>query len=237
TDTVTSYANARESNGNLTPDGNVQGAATLLDDPVTLAVNTAEDLLFVANFGLSDEILVYTSASTSSLNGNLAPTRIITSTDIEDPIGINFGANDDLYVVNSFLNNIVVIAGASEVNGDVAATRIIDSGAFGLLFDVFIDSSDTMYVVDAGGFIYTFNNASTLNGNVDPDFTLTVPPANFLTAIVVDSNGTGYIADRFENAIYSYDDIATLNGALNPDRIIQGDQTQLNGSIRLFLDE
>ncbi|MCZ6652464.1 MAG: hypothetical protein O7D91_05485, partial [Planctomycetota bacterium] len=158
---VTSYANARESNGNLTPDGNVQGAATLLDDPVTLAVNTAEDLLFVANFGLSDEILVYTSASTSSLNGNLAPTRIITSTDIQDPIGINFGANDDLYVANASFNNVVVIAGASEVNGIVTATRIIDSGAFDRIFDVFIDSNDTMYVVDFGGFIYTFNNAST----------------------------------------------------------------------------
>ena len=237
TDTVTSYANARESNGNLTPDGNVQGAATLLDDPATLAVNTTEDLLFVANFGASDEILVYSGASTSSLNGNLAPTRIITSTDIQNPVGINFGANDDLYVVNSVLNNVVVIAGASEVNGNVAATRIIDSASFGTLFDVFIDDNDTMYVVDIAGFIYTFNNASTLNGMVDPDFTLTVPPAVLLSAIAVDSNGTGYIVDNGADAVYSYDNIATLNGALNPDRTIQGDQTQMDGPIRVFLDE
>ena len=237
TDTVTSYANARESNGNLTPDGNVQGAATLLDDPTTLAVNTAEDLLFVANFGASDEILVYSGASTSSLTGNLAPTRIITSTDIQNPVGINFGANDDLYVVNSVLNNVVVIAGASNVNGNVAATRIIDSASFGTLFDVFIDDNDTMYVVDIAGFIYTFNNASTLNGMVDPDFTLTVPPAVLLSAIAVDSNGTGYIVDNGADAVYSYDNIATLNGALNPDRTIQGAQTQMDGPIRVFLDE
>ncbi len=237
TDTVTSYANARESNGNLTPDGNVQGAATLLDDPTTLAVNMAEDLLFVANFGVNDEILVYTGASTSSLNGNLAPTRVITSTDIQNPVGINFGANDDLYVVNSVLNNVVVIANASTTNGNVAATRIIDSASFVTPFDVFIDSNDTMYVVDFTGFIYTFNGASTLNGTVAPDFTLEVPPAVQLTAIAVDSNGTGYIVDFASDAVYSYDNIATLNGALNPDRTIQGAQTQLDGPIRVFLDE
>ena len=237
TDTVTSYANARESNGNLTPDGNVQGAATLLDDPTTLAVNMAEDLLFVANFGVNDEILVYTGASTSSLNGNLAPTRVITSTDIQNPVGINFGADDDLYVVNSVLNNVVVIANASTTNGNVAATRIIDSASFVTPFDVFIDSNDTMYVVDFTGFIYTFNGASTLNGTVAPDFTLEVPPAVQLTAIAVDSNGTGYIVDFAADAVYSYDNLATLNGALNPDRTIQGAQTQLDGPIRVFLDE
>lgn len=237
TNTVTSYANAAESNGNLPPDGNVEGVATLLDRPVTLAVNAAEDLLFVANGGAADEILVYSGASMSSLNGNLAPTRTITSTDIQDPVGINFGANDDLYVVNGSSDNIVVIAGASEVNGNVAATRIIGSGAFGDLFDVFIDGNDTMYVVDIDGFIYTFNDASTLNGSVDPDFVLTVPPAVTLTAIAVDSDGNAYIVDSGADAVYSYDNIATLNGALNPDRTIQGDQTQMDGPIRVFLDE
>ncbi len=236
TNTVSSYANARESNGNLPPGGNVQGAATLLDRPVTLAVNTAEDLLFVANGGASDKILVYSGASTSSLNGNLAPTRTITSADIRAPVGISFGAKDDLYVA-TFFNNVVVIAGASDVNGIVAATRTIDSGSFDAIFDVFIDSNDTMYVVDFGGFIYTFNNASTLNGTVEPDFILTVPPAAALTAIAVDSNGTGYVVDNGADAVYSYDNIATLNGTLNPDRTIQGDQTQLDGPIRVFLDE
>jgi len=235
---ITSYKNANATNGNLTPDGNVQGAATTLVGPTTLTINTGADLLFVADIA-TDQILVFAGASTTVFNGNLAPTRTIASAALNNPFGINFGANDVLYVANNGGKNVLVFDNASNKNGTVAPDRIINSASFAaaILFDVFIDRNDTMFVVDAIGFIYIFNNASTLNGTVAPDFTLKVTPAAFITAIAVDSNDTGYIVDRTANAVYSYDNISTLNGTLNPDRTIQGASTQLSGPIRVFLEE
>jgi hypothetical protein len=175
----------------------------------------------------------------AGFNGNLAPTRIIASASLNNPFGINFGTNDELYVANNAGGNVLVFSSASLINGTVAPDRIINSASFtgAILFDVFVDGNDNLFVVDATGFIYTFNNASALNGTVAPDFTLTVNPAAFITAIAVDANDIGYIVDRSANAVYSYDDISTLNGALNPDRTIAGASTQLDAPIRVFLVE
>ena len=241
TPSVTGYDNASDLsgvNGNVAPSRNVQGAATLLTQPISLAVNTSNDLAFVADL-VTDDIYVYANASTAAFNGNLAPTRTIQSADINNPLGINFGANDELYVANDGNNNVLVFANASNLNGNVQPSRIIQSNSFTVnqLFDVFIDGNDTMFVVDSGGFIYTFNNASILNGTVAPDFTLQVPPANQITAIAVDTAGNGYIVDVGNDAMYGYNNIATLNGAVNPNRTLQGANTQLNQPIRVFLLE
>lgn len=237
---VTTYADADDLtgiNGNVTPTGNVQGAATLLTQPTTLSILPASDLLFVADIG-NDVILVFDQVSTGMFNGNRAPIRTIASADIDNPFGINFGAADTLYVANNGAPRVVVFESASTLNGAVAATRIITSGSFGSLFDVFVDDGDRMFVVDQGnGQVHVFDNASTLNGNVAPDVTLTVTGAAALTAIAVDSGGVGYIVDNVANAVYSYDNMANRNGAVAPDRILQGTNTQLVGPIRVFLLE
>ena len=237
---ITTYANAAATNGNLAPNANVQGAATLLSQPTSLAVNAANDLVFVADIGTPNRILVYSDASVATFNGNLAPTRTIQSTDLSDPFGINLDANGELYVADNVGNKIAVFANASNLNGTVAATRVITSAAFAGLFDVFVDKNDRMYVVNSaagGNKINIFNNASTLNALKTPDITLTVQGAVDLTAIAVDATNTGYVVDRAANAVFAYDNIATRNGTLPPDRTISGSVTQLNGPIRVFLQE
>ncbi len=236
--TVTTYNDADQTNGNLSPDGNVQGAATQLNPngPITLAINADEDLLFVADTVL-DNILVFGETSSPTFNGNQAPIRTITSADLNNPAGMNFGADDDLYVANNGSTNVAVFANASTLNGNVNATRIITSAAFTNITDVFIDGNDTMYVVDGVGFIFTFFDASTLNGVSEPDLTLQLPGVVFLTAIAVDAEGTAYIVDHGDNAVHSYDEIDSLNGTIAPDRTIQGLNTQLSGPIRVFLAE
>ncbi len=235
---ITAYDDAEQANGNQAPDGTVIGAATELGDPESLAVNTAEDAVFVAQ-SAPENILVFSGIATGAFNSNLAPLRTIVSADLDFPVAINFGANDDLYVANAGDSaNVVVFANASSLNGAVGATRVITSMEFTVLFDVFIDGNDTMFVVDIeDNQIYIFENAATLNGLVIPDFTLTVPQAAQLSAIVVDSNDTGYIADFGANAVYSYDNISTRNGTINPNRTISGDQTQLDDPYRMFLSE
>ena len=64
-----------------------------------------------------------------------------------------------------------------------------------------------------------------------------VPPAVQITAVAVDTAGNGYIVDVNNDAMYGYNNIATLNGAVNPNRTLQGANTQLNAPIRVFLLE
>lgn len=239
---ITTYLNAHDLagvNGNVAPARNVQGGATTLATPASLAVRTASDLLFVSDLA-PGRILVFSSVSTSGFNGNMAPIRTFTSTDVVQPIGINFGAADTLYVANAgATRSVAVFDNASTLNGAVAATRVITSASFTGLFDVFVDvANDRMFVVDNGGAkIHVFNNASTRNGNVMPDSTLTVTGGVNLTAIAVDAKGIGYIVDRGAKAVYSYDNIATRNGTIAPDRTLKGSSTQLNDPLRLFLLE
>ncbi|MFQ5490890.1 MAG: PKD domain-containing protein [Phycisphaerae bacterium] len=232
---ITTYMDAPTTNGNLEPDGNVVGAATLLDFPASLAI-TPSDQLIVADF-VANELHTFENTTQATFNGNLAPVRTVTSADFSAPSGINFGDDGDLYVANSGATNVLVFADAANLNGDFTATRIIESAAFTGVFDVFVDGDDNLFVVDPSGFIFTFNDASSLNGMQAPDFTLDVPGAGSLTAVAVDSDGTGYIVDRTNDAIYVYDNLANRNGAINPDRTIQGAQTQLDGPIRLYLAE
>ncbi|HOA72532.1 MAG TPA: PKD domain-containing protein [Phycisphaerae bacterium] len=240
-DSITSYPGADDLtgvNGNVAPDRNVQGAATQLVVPATLAIRPESELLFVGDL-TANSIFVFGGVSTNAFNGNLAPLRTITSPDLQGPIGINFGANDTLYVANSAgVPRVSVFANASTLNGNVAATRVITSTVFNGLFDVFVDANDRMYVVDViDDQVHVFNNASTLNGNVAPSVTLTIPGAGQLTAIAVDRQGVGYVVDNTLNAVYSYDNIASRNGTVTPDRVLQGANTQLTNPIRVFLLE
>jgi sugar lactone lactonase YvrE len=241
---ITSYPGAATANGNVVPARNVSGANTGLASPVTLAINPDNDLLFVANNAGTFNINVYAGASTAAFLGNLPPTRTIRSTALNHPFGINFGANDELYVANNGDSKILVFANASNLNGaGLTPSRTLTNPAFAGLFDCFVDPEDRLYVVNGaagGNKILVIDNASTKNGAVTIDSTLTVTGAVSLTAIAVDKNQTGYIVDNAAaggGAVYAYDTINTRNGAFAPDRRISGVTTQLSGPLRVFLVE
>lgn len=232
---VTLYVGASTANGNLSPDANVEGLATGMVAPISMTINTTEDLLFVGE-SVGPEILVYSGTTAATFNGNLAPIRRIKSTGaLSVPGGINFGDSDDLYVAN--VTNVLVFANASSLNGDVAPTRIISSPVFaGGAWDVFIDDDDTMYICENTR-VHMFANASTLNGTRQPDATLEVAGATFISSIVVDSDNTAYLADFGIDGIHSFDAISTLNGTFAPNRLIKGANTQLHAPWRLQLTE
>ena len=58
-----------------------------------------------------------------------------------------------------------------------------------------------------------------------------------LTAIAVDSEGTGYVVELTAEVIYSYDDMGNIKGTFTPDRTIQSPQTLMDSQIRVFLEE
>jgi hypothetical protein len=237
---ITVYPGASTANGNVVAARNVQGTNTGLISPVTIAVSTVNDLAFVANNAAPFDINVYAGASTTAFLGNLPPTRTIKSSALNHPFGINFGANDDLYVANNGDNQILVFANASSRNGSITPDRTITNSTFAGLFDVYVDAGDRLYVLnglDGGNKVLVINGASTRNGAVAIDSILTVTGAVSLTALAVDKNQTGYIVDNKTNSVLSYDTINTRNGTIAPDRSISGVATQLSGPIRCFLVE
>ena len=234
--TITTYNNASTADDNLAPSGKLEGAATLLDSPISLAIIPAQDQLFVCD-DFNSRILAY-DISAGTLTGNQAPTRTITSgAAMNSPRGISFGAADDLYVANQGGSNVLVFANASLLDGVVVPARVITSAAFGDLYGVFVDGSDNLYVVNTGGTVNIFANAASLMGLEIPDGTLTVAGASALSAIVVGSDGVGYIADPIGNSVYSYDNIGTLNGSLAPTRTIHGVDTKMSEPSGLYLVE
>lgn len=237
TQSIVSYDSAATVNGNQSPERNVSGAATQLDSAVTMALDVARDLLYVAN--TTGNILQFENASQPAFNGNIAPPRVISSPDVDNPRGVNLGPNGDLYVLNAGTFNVAAFSQPQTRNGVVPANRIIQSADFAAadLFDAYVDADDNLYVVNSVGFIYIFRNASNLNGTVDPDLTIFLPPATSITSIVVDESGAAYISDQADSAIFVLENVANLNGTRNADRTIFGSTTQMANPIRIFLNE
>ncbi len=240
TPSLTVYDNAVSVGGNRPPVRMVVGNATLLETPTAMAFNAASDLLLVSETGFINRIVTYAGVSTSLFNGNVPPARTITSGNLVGPMGIFLTDADDLYVANSAIGNVVVFAKASTLNGFYSATRTLTSGTFGAVYDVFVDAADRLFVLNSAlgaNRVSIISKASTRNGYVTADAVLAVQGAQSLTAIAVDSGGTGYIADQVANAIFVYENIASRNGTYPPDRTIRGANTQLQGPAHLFVFE
>lgn len=129
-------------------------------------------MLFVADSG-ADVVFVFANASTSQLNGNLARTRTIASAALNNPFGINFGSNDELYVANNGGNNALVFANASNLNGAVNPSVTLTVQGASFLTAIAVDSAGNGYIVDnVANAVYGYDNVANRNGTVAPDRTL-----------------------------------------------------------------
>jgi sugar lactone lactonase YvrE len=232
---ITVYNNATTATGNLAPVRNVNGLATQLLLPMSMELDTAHDVLYVANDSFSQTIVAFNHTTAVTFDGNLAPARTIVGVGMIQPHGMRLDSADNLYVANNGNNNVIVFAHASTAMNTVTPTRTLTCSAFSLLEDVLVDSGDHLFVLGADGIVLVFNNASTRMGVVTPDSALTIQGAFTVRSIAVDDAGTGYISDAVANAIYVYDNIRTRTGIRAPDRTIQGSNTRLSGPTRLFL--
>jgi hypothetical protein len=236
---ITTYDNAASVTLNVAPVGNVQGVATGLTGPRSLAIDEVADLLLVVN-QTNNTITTYSNTTDpNAFNGNLPFVRRIENAAINVPTGANFDDQGNLYVANNAGNNILVFDNAANITGNQNPSRTITSpAAFVDVRDAYVDSAlDRLVVVDATGHIFTFFQASQLDGPEVPTFDVTVQGALEITAIAISIDGTGYIVDRTANAVWIYNNVATRNLTLAPDREIQGNQTRLEGPFGVFLLE
>ncbi len=216
--------------GNIAPTRVISGNATTLSAPVDIALDTTNDLLYVAD---GNSILVFASAST--VNGNTAPAHSI-NMGIAVAGLLSDGANNQLYLTDSGDNAVDRLDSANAQNvvgivgGAIAGADTKLSSPSGLA----LDGSNRLYVSNATApvSITVYPNASIATGDSLTTFTISGGNTNLQSPqqIVLNRNvGTGelYVADPVAASILIFTNVATSNGNVSPARTISGANTGL----------
>src|SRR6476660_4947961 len=226
------FDNASTLTGNVAPTRVISGNATKLVAPVDVALDTTNNLLYVAD---GTSILVFASAS--SVNGNSPPVRNIN-------MGVTIGGllldvtNNQLYVADPGDAAVDRLDGASTqdvvgiVGGAIAGADTKLAQPRGLA----LDASGRLIVGNSGTptSITVYPNASTATGDVIPVGNITgsntrlqSPQQIALNRNV--SNGELYVADTLAAAILIFTNMSTATGNVAPARVISGANTGLTG--------
>ena len=194
TNSVLIFNSASTINGNVAPSRSISGASTTLACPLTVWYDATSDQLYVSNYD-GQSVSVFSNASTAT--GNVAPSRTITggNTTLSGPFPLWLDPiSDQLYVGNYDSSSILVFNNASTADGNIAPSRTISGASTTLseLWGLFLDAANNrLYVMDPGAAgVLVFNSASTINGNVTPDRTITGSNTGFSypTGIWLDMN-------------------------------------------------
>jgi hypothetical protein len=243
-DEIMVFGGASMMNGPQVPIRTISGVLTELREPHGLWIDESRDILYVANrlpsSGPDSAVLAFHNAST--VTGNIAPDRSIAgaATLLDEPFNVFVDeARDYLYIANANGSDanrgIVIYHNASVVNGNVAPNRQI-AGALTPFYsthptvhNVFIDlARDHMYVANHQDEVYVFHNASTANGNIPADRTLSgfdnalglfyLPDEDTLYV----SDGPGPVSCSADQKVKVFVNASTLTGAVGtvPDRFI-----------------
>jgi DNA-binding beta-propeller fold protein YncE len=161
----------RIASGNAAPKRTISGASTGLSSPFGIAIDTANNEIFVANDVLTnfDSITVYDRTA----SGNAAPKRTISgaSTGLSSPFGIAIDtANNEIFVANDVLTNFDSITVYDRTaSGNAAPKRTISGLSTGLYSpkSLVVDTANNVIiVVNNAGSITVYNR--TASGNAAP---------------------------------------------------------------------
>ncbi len=232
------FDNATTKTGNAAPDRAVSGAATTLNVPNALALDTANSLLYVAD---GPNVLVF--ANPATISGNTPPVKTLGT-------GFNAGAlfldtaGNRLFAANTLGDQIAVYDNASGLpSGGVVANRTIGGASTGLNrpSGLGVDGTGRLVVSNLNTPSVTiYANAATANGNVAPAATISGATTGLATPAQIalnNSPGTGdsgdvYVADGTAASVLVFTNIATANGNIAPARKITG----LTGAKGIALD-
>ena len=163
----------RTANGNVAPLRTLAGAATGLNGPLGLAVDTVNNELIVTNNN-NNSVTVYLLTA----NGNVAPLRTLVgaATGLNFPTGLAVDTvNNELIVANS--NNSITVYGRT-ANGNVGPLRTLVGAATGLNGSqgVAVDTVNNELVVANGNVPYSITITTRdsgmrhIDGSIDGDF-------------------------------------------------------------------
>jgi len=251
---IVGYDSALTADESTPADVVVDGNNTDLETPISFAYDATNDRLFVGDANAGAGILVFDNVSSAAFDGDIAPDRTFgppdrvpfntESTSISMTVdAMDLDSDGNLFVsdtsgLNGNQSRILVFADPGSAEGLALPIQAFTSDSWENIEDIVVDANDVFYVVASTDSVLMFNDASTLNGDVSPSAIMTVQLTMVdLEGIVVGFDGTGYLADRANHAIYSYDGLAGLSGALGPDRTLDGFDTRLGSPRQMFLLE
>jgi hypothetical protein len=227
------FDNASTLTGNISPTRIISGNATKLVAPIDVALDTTNNLLYVAD---GTSILVFSSAST--VNGNAPPVRNIN-------MGVSIGGllldatNNQLYVSDPGDNAIDRLDGASTqdvvgiVGGAIAGVDTKLEQPRGMA----LDASGRLIVGNAATptSITVYPNATSATGDVIPVANITgtntrLQSPQQLALNRNAFNGELYVADTLAAAILVFTNMSTATGNIAPARVISGSNTGLTAN-------
>jgi len=222
---------AGTTSGNIAPSATISGAATLLDTPVYILVDSANDRLYVADPGNpitgNPAILIWDSASTKT--GNVAPTRNITglATGLLQPVDMGLDSTRNLlYVIDG--QDVLVFGSASTSSGNVVPDRTLNTG-FNIGAILLDAANDRLFLADPGSnAIRIYDGASALAaGPVTATRTLSGASTGLASpaGLRIDSNGRLVVSNASTATITIYSGAGTLNGNTAPAATISGGST------------
>lgn len=234
-DTIAIYDSFLTAAGSRPSDRNVTGTDTMIDSPISVAIDRDNDVLYVANRE-ENNILVYSNVSDPAFDGEVAPSRTFSRDQGSMTPDQIFFDGGSLYVVAD--EEILVFEDDGTLNGPVAVDRFITNPAFSQTtrLNVSVDSIGRFVLTSRSGDVFIYNNASALDGSPTPDVTITVDGASTLNSAWIDSDDRLYAMDFSDRAIYVIDEVSQLaTGTFLPDRTIMA--TGFEGSDRLYVHE
>jgi DNA-binding beta-propeller fold protein YncE len=224
------FDNASTLTATSTPTRVISGNATTLVAPVDVAVDPANNLLYVAD---GTSVRVFASAST--INGNTPPVRNIN-------MGVSIGGlflnatNNQLYVSDPGDNAVDRLDGASAqdvvgiVGGAIAGVDTKLSQPRGLA----LDGTGRLIVSNSATppSITVYPNAGTATGDVIPVANITGPLTHLQAPgqIALNRNafnGELYVVEPLGGSILVFTNLSTATGNVPPVRSIQGTNTGL----------
>lgn len=233
--------NASTASGSVTPLAILSGNATALSAPVDMALDTGNNLLYVAD---GTAILVFSNETGLAGNVNTPPSRTFIT-------GLSISAifldtsSDTLYVADSRDNEIVVFGQASlqALTGAPEAQILGNSTQLSSPGGVALDPSGRLVVSNAGGAglpppgITIYSNPTTATGNILPATIIAGGSTGFAAPSPIAltnsiNNGQLFVADPSAHAVLIYTNVSTLTGNVSsaPNSSISGSATGLSGA-------
>lgn len=218
------FDQALTASGNIPPAATIKGAATTLNAPTFITLDTAADRLFVAN-RTAASILIFDNISTK--DGNIAPQRTISgaTTALVSPTDAALDKGRDMLYVADDLQ--ILVFKASTDTGNVAPTRTLT-----LTFTpsaIFIDTTnDRLFAADSvNNAVDVFDLASTLSGSVTATRTLIGAATHLATpgGILVDGSGRLVVSNASPPSITIFNNAAGVSGNVGPAAEFVGSNT------------
>ena len=227
------FDNVSTLNGDASPTRVISGSSTLLSAPFDVAVDFANNLLYVAD---GSSILVFAGAST--VNGNTPPVRNVT---IDFTMGgmVLDAASNQLYLSGPSINVVHRLDGMSSQNGAAIVGGAISGPDTRLAQPrgVALDAFGSLIVGNSGSpaSLTIYASASTANGSVLPSAEITGANSGlqFPEQLALNRDVAGgelFVVDSLRGSVMVFTQIATANGDVAPERIISGPATGITAN-------